>query len=489
VSKQDDQPAEEPSEEAGRPAAAPSSGAAGQESDRAATSSTDKEAVIVASERQNPPQAAEPVNPNQGGGSSGIAWLALLLVIGLGAGAGWFFVETHKRESDLLDRMQSLESKTTELAATASGLETTTRSLAARTDALDSKTGSLDSLTGNPQVSGGLRDDDAESVDLQALDQRWELRLQKAVSEAAAELAGDVARQSRQLQELAAQLAARGTEPNIAINRDSWMLAEVEYLLRLANQRMLLAGDTATAEALLSSVDKILRDLDDVSLLGVRRAVTSDLASIRAVPKIDTEGSYLRLAALIKQVERLVIFELPEPETPVVEEVSDSWQGQLRRGYQEALAKLSSYLVVRRRDTPAEALMDPHWERLVRENLRMLLEQAQVALLSGNQRLYRESLDRSRHWVAEFFLTDELAAEAMEREISELMEQTIAVDLPDISDSMREFDAAVGQRGISADGEQAPLLEDEGQPRPPAAEAQQALPGGEDAGLDPRGEG
>ena len=68
-----------------------------------------------------------------------------------------------------------------------------------------------------------------------------------------------------------------------------------------------------------------------------------------------------------------------------------------RQGYEAALAKLSDYIIIRRRDEPIQALMDPQWEGLVRQNLRMLLEQAQIALLSGNQLLYRDSLERAQH--------------------------------------------------------------------------------------------
>jgi len=102
--------------------------------------------------------------------------------------------------------------------------------------------------------------------------------------------------------------------------------------------------------------------------------------------------------------------------------------------------------VIRRRDTPMESLMDPQWEALVRQNLRMLLEQAQVALLSSNQRLFRESLQRAQHWVGEFFRSDEAAAEALSRDIDTLMASNIAVTVPDISASLRSLDDAMALR-------------------------------------------
>ena len=96
--------------------------------------------------------------------------------------------------------------------------------------------------------------------------------------------------------------------------------------------------------------------------------------------------------------------------------------------------------------TPMQTLMDPQWEGLVRQNLRMLLEQAQVALLSGNQTLYAESLQRANHWVAEFFESDESAARAMASEIDQLADLRIAVEMPDISRSLSALDDAIERR-------------------------------------------
>ena len=93
-----------------------------------------------------------------------------------------------------------------------------------------------------------------------------------------------------------------------------------------------------------------------------------------------------------------------------------------------------------------QALMDPQWEGLVRQNLRMLLEQAQVALLSSNQDLYEASLERASRWVEEFFQSDEAAARAMDREIRQLADLQVAVSLPDISGSLSALDGVIESR-------------------------------------------
>jgi uroporphyrin-3 C-methyltransferase len=117
------------------------------------------------------------------------------------------------------------------------------------------------------------------------------------------------------------------------------------------------------------------------------------------------------------------------------------------------LEKLSSYVVIRRRDQPVGALMDPQWEAMVRQNLRLLLEQAQLGLLSGNELLYRESLQRAGRWVEEFVAADAAVAQAMSAEISGLAKMAIATGAPDLSRSVLALDAVMEQR-LQGGGEQ-----------------------------------
>lgn len=355
--------------------------------------------------------AAPAVTPPARKGSSVIAWLALLLVLALAGAAGWVWLDLQQREAALLERLGDVE-----------GLA------GAREDNLDQ----FDARWQQALRAGlaGLEEADGRQQQLiQAVD-------------------GELQGLDGELDELRAELARFS-----ATDRDSWLLAEAEYLLRLANQRLIMAGDTLSAKALLESADKILRQLDEPGLHDARSAMASDLAAVRAVPQVDVEGIYLRLAALIEQADKLVIFQMPEAEPRLDDVPAEDWQERLREGYESALTKLSDYVVIRRRDVPMQALMDPQWEGLVRQNLRMLLEQAQVALLSSNQVLYGESLSRANHWVAEFFESDAAAARAMAREIDQLADQQIEVDIPDLARSLEALGQAIEKRLEQGGGE------------------------------------
>jgi len=364
--------------------------------------------------KDKPGASAAGAAPTSGGhkaparGSSTVGWLALLLVIALGLGAAWVVREGQHREEVLTQRLAALES-----------------------------------------AVGGERHDFAQ------ISERWREQLQSGLDKLQASLDEETTSLGQRLEARDAELKQLQEELGrfSASDRNSWLLAEAGHLLRLANQRLVMAQDPVAALALLSSADAVLLEIDDPGLHAVRAALAADIAALRAVPRVDIEGIYLRLAALIEQADKLVIFELPEPAAQPEPAPAPDWKSRLRQAYEAARAKLSSYLIIRRRDVPMQALMDPQWEGLVRQNLRMLLEQAQVALLSGNQELYNASLERALQWVAQFQESDATTARAMSQEIKKLSRLTIGVPQPDIARSLRAMDAALEQRQHPQDGQ------------------------------------
>lgn len=343
---------------------------------------------------------------------NGVVWLALLLLFALllvlALGTAWMIREGQSREALLAQRVAELD------------------------NAVRQKQDSLGELT-----------------------VRLEQELSAGIGGLETTLGEQTTQLTRSLQAMEVQLAEqqKALARFSASDRESWLLAETGHLLRLANQRLVMAGDPVAAQALLDSADSVLRELDDPALHAVRAAVAADIAELRAVPKVDVEGIYLRLAALIEQADGLVIFQFPQQPEPVSEEMAQGWRDRLQQGYKAALSQLSDYIIIRRRDMPMQALMDPQWEGLVRLNLRMLLEQAQIALLSGNQALYGASLERALQWVSQFQDADTATAEAIAAQVRHLATLTIQIPQPNISRSQQALDEAMAQREL-AGGEQ-----------------------------------
>lgn len=269
-----------------------------------------------------------------------------------------------------------------------------------------------------------------------------ELSLQQDVADLKASQVGELESLKKLLQQQRRRLLELGTT-----DRSDWMLAEVEYLLRLANQRLVMTRDVNSALALLNSADGIIRELDDATLYTLREAIAADAAALRAAPRVDVEGSWLRIQALVGEVDRLLLFELPDlqpAEEPLVPDAG--LVDKLQHGIRAALAHFSSYIVIRRRDEPYQALLDPQWEGLVRQNLRMLLEQSRSALLNGNQKLYQQSLANTRRWLGEFFSFNEAAVTALDSELESLEGLQISPELPDITASLAAARLAIDEK-------------------------------------------
>lgn len=276
------------------------------------------------------------------------------------------------------------------------------------------------------------------------------------VSSQADSLASQLAQQQRQLKGTEQKLKqdVLGVAENISnlrrqfnqmqgTSRDDWQLAEVEYMLRLANQRLLTEGDTRGVEAILVSADAILRGLDNYSLYAVREALANDLAAIRAVEQTDIEGTYLQLSALVNQVMALPLMPVADyqktqsasgqEEAPDAD-LSDKLSAKLKRTW----SNFSDHLRINiSRDKSVQILLTPKEEMFLRQNLRMMLEQAQLSLLQGNQVIYSNSLHKTTEWLKEYFVYDSTKVAAINKQLTLLADVKLNPKLPDISGSLK----------------------------------------------------
>ena len=221
-------------------------------------------------------------------------------------------------------------------------------------------------------------------------------------------------------------------------DRDDWLLAEAAYLIRLANHRLLMAKEIKGAAALLAAADEIIRGLDDSALYPVRQALAVDREALRVAEQLDVEGLYLQLAAIAHQAGQLQLVAMPQltiKEAEVVE--PEGWQERLQWGIDAAIQKLSQYIQINRRDEIYQPLLSPEYEAVAQQNIQLMFEQAQMAVLSGKQQLFDDSLAKAKRWLQRYYALDQSATNKILAAIDELAVKKITIELPDISGSMR----------------------------------------------------
>ncbi|MFQ2061206.1 uroporphyrinogen-III C-methyltransferase [Aeromonas veronii] len=213
---------------------------------------------------------------------------------------------------------------------------------------------------------------------------------------------------------------------------NDWMLAESEYLVRMAGRKLWLEHDLVSAITLLGNADERIAALNDPSLMPIRKALAEDIAKLKGMPRIDREGLTLKLAALSDQIELLPLstVSMPEAKAEPDQAVSanpDEWESNLKKNW---VKFTENFVTIRRRDGAVEALLSPQQEIFLRENLKTKLLQAQLSVYREQQALYEDSLDKAQRWLTQYFDTDKSATRYMQGEIDKLKGEQIQIDYP-----------------------------------------------------------
>lgn len=249
----------------------------------------------------------------------------------------------------------------------------------------------------------------------------------------------------RTLDDEVAKMQQRVSRVENSMSSQNWLLSEVEYLLKMADQRILIKEDVKGALLLLRKAEKLIRDMpasDGQALMNVRVAIAQDIASMEMYRGVDVPGTYAELAALGTAIERLPLILTEKPKVQEGEEKPEAVT---------TLAKVNDafagYITIRRHDTDElKALLSPEQRLNVRDSLRLALDQAQTALLRGDQRVYDDSLSRIRRWVLQYFVAQDMQTQQVMRRVEALTKVTVEFDLPSLDQSQQELKRYLSDR-------------------------------------------
>lgn len=288
---------------------------------------------------------------------------------------------------------------------------------------------------------------------------------QAAGNLAAAE--GDLLTQTRSLSQQTATLKAQvehntdqlGKMPGA--ERQDWLLAEAEYLLRMASQRLQLERDWEGALSMLQAADNVLLETRNPRLNPVRATLAKEMLALRSVPAVDRTGAVMRLQAIQEQLPQLPWLpdRLLADASPVAEETAAAvqdipWYLSL---WNKVSDSLLSMVRIRERQAPVAAPLGPDQQYFLQQNMHLMLEQAQIALLRQQAELYRHSLQRVAGWMDDYLIVDDKRTRAVRTALQELEQWEVSPQVPDISGSLLQLQQLVeAQRRGTVTPEQAP---------------------------------
>lgn len=236
--------------------------------------------------------------------------------------------------------------------------------------------------------------------------------------------------QTRQLSELQQKVATiSGADAN------TWLLAQADFLIKLAGRKLWSDQDAVTAAALLKSADSSLADMNDPSLMPARRAITEDIANLASVNQIDFDGIILKVNQLSNQVDNLRLADNDRDASPMDSDGGGKLSGSLHE-WRQNLSKswrnfMNDFITIRRRDTSAEPLLAPNQDIYLRENIRSRLLIAAQAVPRHQNEVFQQSLDTVSTWVRAYFDTHDASTRAFLNEVDALSQQSVSLNLPD----------------------------------------------------------
>ncbi|CDG82068.1 hemX family protein [Janthinobacterium agaricidamnosum NBRC 102515 = DSM 9628] len=284
--------------------------------------------------------------------------------------------------------------------------------------------------------------------------------LARGVVEANKELQIKVgALESRQSEAQSQQMALEQLYNDLSKNRDEWALTEIEQVLSTASQQLQLAGNVPGALIALQNADRSLSRSDKPQFITIRRAIGRDTEKLKALPSVDSTGVALRLDAVIGQIDLLPMLSDEKPSVPAaplrparakaaakgalvgpepdagnpfllkLQDIWHSWSSEMWIDVRQLIR-------IRSVDTPDALMLSPSQSYFLRENIKLRLLNARMALLSRNETAFRSDLIAAQDALVKYFDTRAKSTQTAQALLRQVQASNLAIDMPTLSDSL-----------------------------------------------------
>ena len=289
------------------------------------------------------------------------------------------------------------------------------------------------------ELARRLRDIEADAREARA----GARQAQEGLREAQARLA---ALEGRLADAQSQQAALESLYQELSRNRDEWQLAEIEQVLAIAQQQLLLAGNVRAALLALQLAETRLSRTDRPQFLPVRRALARDIERLKSAPAVDSVQLSRRLDEMLAGLDALPLAFEGRLQPAPAEAPRDDPQGMLARFGASLWQELKQLVIVRRVDEPAPPLLAPTQAYFLRENLRLRLLNARLALLARNAAAWHEDLRAAQAWLRRYYNARSPGTQAALAQLKQLQAAPVGQEPPSIAESLEAVRAFKARR-------------------------------------------
>jgi len=226
---------------------------------------------------------------------------------------------------------------------------------------------------------------------------------------------------------------------DLSVSRDETALAEVEQMLLIAGQQLQLSANVKAALIAMQSADTRLQRMDRPVFNGLRKAINQDMDKLRALPGIDIASINFQLDKLVATVDELpLVYQQRVTKNEKTTQAAapkdePAWQKLSREIWHEA-KQLVRIEDIGKMEAP---LLPPNQEFFLRENLKLRLLSARLALLSRDEDSFKQELKTAQQWTAHYFDIKSNEVARMLSGLKKIAIPSISIELPDIGSSLQ----------------------------------------------------
>jgi uroporphyrin-3 C-methyltransferase len=258
---------------------------------------------------------------------------------------------------------------------------------------------------------------------------------QDAVRDALARIG---ALEAKLLESQSQQLSLESLYQELSRSRDDWLLAEVEQTLAIAAQQLQLAGNVQAALVALQNADARLARSDRPQFLPLRRVIARDVERLKNAPSLDVAGMTVRIDQVIAAVDSLPL--LVEGRTqsapPAAADAPAATESAWKRAWHGVWEELKGLVRVQRLDAADPALIAPENRFYLRENLKLRLLHARIALLQRDEAAFRGDIKAAQGLLSRWFDVRQKPVATAAQTLTQLAAAAVNVELPTIADSL-----------------------------------------------------
>jgi len=232
------------------------------------------------------------------------------------------------------------------------------------------------------------------------------------------------------------QDALQALYQQFANDRDLRVVSEVEQLLAIAGEQLHLAGNLRAALTALQTADMRLQEIDKPQAIQLRKSIGMDVERLQALPSVDIVGTSLRLEGMAAMVDKLPLMSEHHPRPSTDATAPDYEANAWRRLAGEIWRDLRQLVRIERIDRPEPPLLTPEQSFFLRENLRLRLLTARIALLQRDEATYRTDLRATEDWLRRHFDTTDKHVQNTISSVHQLAGNAINIQLPDITETL-----------------------------------------------------